>query len=272
MNAQKPVAAEGAPVWIDLGTHDIDGAVAFYSELFGWDFQEGNPEFGGYRMIHKDGQLIGGAMTTLMGPEGPSEEPQGPTAWSVYLRTSHAESTVQKAVDHGAQVIVPAMDISDMGKMAMVADPAGAVIGLWQPGTLDGIEQYAQAGAPCWFEAMTMDFDAAQAFYRDVFAWDMHENPTQTESAPHVRYVTHGTGQNTAAGLCEAINFMPEGTPSFWRVYFGTDDLEKTLNTLQKLGGTVQHPATDTPFGRLATVADPQGASFQIIDISDDSQ
>lgn len=269
MDAQKPVNVEGGPVWIDLGTHDIEGAAEFYSGLFGWEFREGSPEFGGYRMIHKDGLPIGGAMTTLMGPDGPSEEPLGPTAWSVYLRTADMDSTLEKATDNGAQVIVPAMDIADLGRMALVTDPAGAAVGLWESGSFDGIENCARVATPCWFELMTMDFDAASSFYRDVLAWDLQQNPAQSEAAPNVRYITHGTGERTAAGMCEANSFMPEGTPSFWRVYFGTADLDSALSTLEELGGTVLHPGADTPFGRLATVADPQGAGFQILGIAE---
>lgn len=264
MDAQKPVVVEGGPVWIDLGTHDIDGAVEFYSQLFGWEFREGSPEFGGYRMIHKDGLPIGGAMTTLMGPDGPSEEPLGPTAWSVYLRTAEINSTMEKAAEHGAQVIVPAMEIADMGQMALIADPAGAAVGLWQSGTFDGIESCARVGTPCWFALMTTDFDAASAFYRDALAWDLQSNPDQVEATPEARYLTHGSGERTAAGMCEANTFLPEGTPSFWRIYFGTEDLQAALTRLEELGGTVLHPGVDTPFGRVATVTDPQGAGFQI--------
>lgn len=279
MDAQKPVVVEGGPVWIDLGTHDIDGAVEFYTALFGWDFHPGSEEFGGYRMIHKDGLPIGGAMTTLMGPDGPSEQPQGPTAWSVYLRTADIESTVTAASEHGAQVIVPAMDIADLGKMAMVIDPSGAAVGLWQSDSFDGIANCARVGTPVWFESMTTDFDTAQAFYRDVFAWDVHsesgqegsgqDGADQQEEGPQVRYVTHGTGETTAAGLCDAKSFLPEGTPSYWRIYFGSADLQASVAKVEELGGSVLDGPVDTPYGPLVTVADPQGASFQILEIAE---
>lgn len=135
MNATPPVAVEGGPIWIDLGTHDLDGAIEFYTALLGWEFGEGSAEFGGYRMILKDGLPIGGAMTTLMGPEGPTTEPQAPTTWCVYLRTADIEQTVARAVEAGAQIMVPSMPIADLGTMAIIVDPAGAVVGLWQPDT-----------------------------------------------------------------------------------------------------------------------------------------
>lgn len=267
MDAQQPVAVEGGPIWIDLGTHDIDGAETFYTELFGWEFGAGSPDFGGYRMITKDGLPIGGAMTTLMGPEGPTEDPQGPTVWSIYLRTSDIAQTLATAEEHGAQVIVPIMPIADLGSMAMIIDPAGAAIGLWQPDTFDGIQSCARVGTPCWFENMTMDFDAAHSFYETVLSWRYATNPAQQAAAPGVRYVTHGSGEQTAAGMCEANSFMPESAPSFWRVYFGVADLDAAVAKVSELGGAVVHAGGQTPFGRLATVTDPQGAGFQLLEI-----
>lgn len=268
MNATPPVAVEGGPVWIDLGTHDLDGAIPFYTTLLSWRFGEGRSEFGGYRMVFKDGLPIGGAMTTLMGPDGPTEEPQGPTAWTVYLRTADIEQTLKKAVEHGGQVIVPAMAIGDLGTMALIIDPAGAVVGAWQPETFDGMADSARVGTPCWFENLTTDFEAASAFYRDVFSWDLQTAPIEQETASAVRYLTHGSGDRGAAGLCDATTVLPEGAASYWRVYFGVSDMDESLEALVRMGGTVIDPGGKTPFGRFATVADPQGAQFQLLEIS----
>lgn len=203
-----------------------------------------------------------------MGPEGPTTEPQAPTTWCVYLRTADIEQTVARAVEAGAQIMVPSMPIADLGTMAIIVDPAGAVVGLWQPDTFEGIANSTQVGTPCWFENMTMDFDAASSFYRDVLAWELHANPTQQEATPTVRYLTHGTGDETAAGISEAAGFLPEGTPSYWRIYFGVADMDASLEQLVRLGGAVLDPGSDTPFGRIATVADPQGAQFQLLEIA----
>lgn len=266
MDATPPIAVEGGPVWIDLGTHDLDGAIEFYSTLLGWEFGEGSADFSGYRMVFKDGLPIAGAMTTLTGPNGPTAEPQAPTAWSVYLRTADIERTLAAVVDHGGQVMVPATPIADLGTTAFVIDPAGAVIGAWQPDTFDGIASVARPGTPCWFENLTTDFDVASAFYENVFAWDLQPGPTRREAAPTGRCATHGTGERTAAALCEATALLPEGTPSHWRVHFGVLDLERALADVERLGGKVVDPGGPTPFGKVATVADPQGASFQLLE------
>lgn len=267
MTAQKPVVVEGGPIWIGLTTHDVDGAIEFYTELFGWEFPEGNPEFGGYRVVLKNGLPVAGAMTSLSGPEGPTEEPQAPTNWTVYLRTRDIAASTEAAAAHGATVLLPPMPVGDMGTMAVIADPAGAVVGLWQPGSFDGLEICATVGAPVWFESMSKDYDSAQVFYRDALSWDVHTMP---DDGSGFRYLTHGTGETTAAGLCDAQGVIAEDADSYWRVYFGVADLDASIAQIKSLGGALLDGPADSPWGRLATVEDPQGASFQIMEIPEE--
>lgn len=257
MNATPPLAVESGPVWIDLGTHDLDSAILFYTTLLGWQFEEGRPEFGGYRIVFKDGLPIGEAMTTLMGPDGSTTEPSESHRLDRIPAHRRHRTEVEKAVEHGGQVMVPAMAIGDLGSMAIIIDPAGAVVGAWQPETLDGTADSRRVGTLCWFENMTMDFDAASAFYRNVFSWDLQTAPIEQETAPDVRHLTYGSGDRGAAGLCEATTVLPEGAASYWRVYFGVSNMDESLETLVWLGGAVVDPGGKTPFGRFATVADP---------------
>ena len=269
-----PRIVEGGPIWIDLSTHDIEAAVAFYRDMFGWDVAASGPEYGGYRMITAGGTSIGGMMSSLMGPDGPTDEPQSPTAWTVYLRTADIVSTSERTAGAGGVVVVPPMDVGPLGKMACVTDPAGAFVGFWQPGEFGGMEAVAGPGLPCWFECMSTDFDAALPYYRDVLGWDVHWMGEGDDGAPaHVReqpadasfkYVTHG-GDDGVAGLCDASAWLPEGVPSYWRLYLGVEDTDAAVERLRALGGSVLDGPLDSPFGRLATVADPQGAQFQII-------
>ncbi len=269
-----PRIVEGGPIWIDLSTHDIEAAVTFYREMFGWDVAASGPEYGGYRMIAADGKNIGGMMSSLMGPEGPTDEPQSPTAWTVYLHTADIVATSDRTAAAGGAVVVPPMDVGPLGKMACVTDPAGAFVGFWQPGEFGGMEAVAGPGLPCWFECMSKDFDAALPYYRDVLGWDVHWMGESDDGAPaHVReqpadgsfkYVTHG-GDDGVAGLCDASAWLPEGVPSYWRLYLGVADTDAAVEKLKALGGRVLDGPVDSPFGRLATVADPQGAQFQII-------
>lgn len=270
-----PRVVEGGPIWIDLSTHDIDAAVAFYQQMFGWEIVDSGPEFGGYRMISAGGKTIGGMMSSFMGPDGPTDEPQSPTAWTTYLNTSDIDSVADRTAQAGGEVIVPPMDVGPLGKMLCVTDPAGAFVGFWQPGEFGGMEAVAGPGLPCWFECMTTDFEAALSYYRDVASWDIHWMGEDADGAPaQVRerpaetgflYVTHGAGENVVAGLCDAVEWLPAGVPSYWRIYLGVADTDAAVEKLKSLGGTVLDGPVDSPFGRLATVADPQGAQFQII-------
>lgn len=271
---------EGGPIWMDLGTHDIDAAISFYSDVFGWQFEDTGAEFGHYRMIRSGGAAIGGAMSTLVSPEGPLEEPHSPSAWGVYLLTADIEDATQRAQAAGAGVLFPPMPVGQLGSMALLSDPSGAAVGFWQPGEFPGIEDTSAPGLPVWFELMTTDFDAATTFYTDVLQWELgwmnatadpHEMPAYTSEPPAdaqgMRYVVHNSAAGPVAGMCEANAWLPEGTPSFWRMYVGVEDTDATIKALLARGGTVLDGPMDSPFGRVATVADPQGASFQITSV-----
>ena len=130
----------GAPCWVDLLTSDQDGSRVFYGELFGWTVDDPGPDYGGYINFHKDGIPVAGCMT--------NDGSGGPDVWGVYLATDDAEKTVAAAIANGGEVIVPAMDVMDLGKMAIVADVGHAGIGAWQPGRHRGFGLLAEPGAP----------------------------------------------------------------------------------------------------------------------------
>jgi predicted enzyme related to lactoylglutathione lyase len=246
-------ATPGAPTWVDLSTSDVPAVRSFYPELFGWTAEEQNQEFGGYFMFLADGQPIAGCT--------PRMDESMPDAWSVYLATDDIEKTLSAATAEGGAVAVPAMQIGDTGTMAFVVDPSGAGIGVWQPGDFFGFPVYAQTGAPSWWELMTTDYAAAVPFYRNVFGWETAVMGDTDE----FRYTVQMVGQNQSAGVMDASGFLPEGVPSHWSVYFAVDDADASLARATELGGRVVDPAQDTPYGRLATVADPAGAQFKIL-------
>ena len=158
-------------------------------------------------------------------------------------------------------VVVGAMDVGDLGTMAVVTDPAGAAIGIWQPGLHQGFGIFGEAGAPSWFELHTSGYETAVAFYRDVFRWDTHV----VSDTPEFRYTTLADGESWLAGIMDASGFLPDGVPSHWSVYFGVDDTDAALAKTVELGGSVVVPAEDTPYGRLATATDPTGAQFKLV-------
>jgi uncharacterized protein len=184
-----------------------------------------------------------------------------PDAWSVYLTAADARKTVAAAAADGGTVLVEPMDVADLGTMAVLSDPGGAGIGLWQPGTHPGSGFVYEAGAPSWFELHTRDYDTAVAFYRDIFRWTTN---VVSDSADF-RYTTLKLGDEMLAGIMDSSAMLPEGVPAHWKVYFGVDDTDATLARIVELGGAIVRPAEDTPYGRLAVATDPTGAQFSLV-------
>lgn len=241
----------GAPIWVDLMTSDREKSIAFYGSLFGWVADEPNPDFGGYTNLRLDGEHVAGLMDT--------QEPSMPDVWSVYLAVDDAAATVERARDAGAQVMVEAMAVGDLGVMAVIVDPGGAVIGMWQTGEHRG-GVVATTHAPCHFELHTRDYDTVLGFYRDVFGWTL----TTQADTPGFRYTLYDIADGESAGVMDAAGMLPEGAPSCWGVYFAVDDVDAALGAAAELGGSTILPAEHTPYGVLAEAADPTGARFKL--------
>ena len=243
----------GAPTWIELFTADTDTARTFYGELFGWTVQDSGPEYGGYAQFLRDGAPVAGLMRNEVGL---------PDTWSVYLRSADAAATVASARQHGGQVVVEPMQVGDLGHMAVVADPSGAAVGVWQPLAFEGTAVRAEVGAPSWFELHTTDYPAAVAFYRDVFGWSTH----QMSDTPEFRYTTLGRDDDALAGIMDATGHF-DGAPSAWVFYVQVADADATVARAVELGGSLL-PDTgphDTPYGRLAVLADPAGVQLSVV-------
>jgi uncharacterized protein len=249
-----PTLVVGAPCWIDLYSSDTDKATDFYDRLFGWTTLNPGPEYGGYFLFQKDGKAVAGCMANS-GEEG------YPDAWTIYLNTDDADRTAGDAAAKGGEVDLEPMDISENGRMAIVRDPGQAVVGVWQAGAVKGFEIRNEPGAAAWFELHTREYDKSVDFYRDVFGWDAHA----ASDTPEFRYTTQGEGERALAGIMDASGYLPEGAPAAWSVYFEVEDVDATLAKVVELGGTIEQPAEDTPYGRLATATDPTGTRFKLL-------
>jgi uncharacterized protein len=255
----RATAPIGAPCWVDLMTSDPDRSRAFYRQLFGWTAEDPAEEFGGYFTFQKDGVQVAGCMASQAGAPQPGSGM--PDIWSTYLATDDAGKTVDAAVANRGQVVVPAMDVGELGTMAVVTDPGGAGIGVWKPGLHQGFGILGEPGTPAWFELHTRDYDAAVAFYRNVFRWDTRV----AGDSPEFRYTTLNAGDDPLAGIMDASGFLPDGVAAHWSIYFGVDDTDAALARIADLGGSTLTAAEDTPYGRLATAADPTGAQFKLV-------
>jgi uncharacterized protein len=243
----------GIPCWVDLGTPDIEAAAAFYGGLFGWSVEEGeNPEqTGGYRLATLRGKPVAGVMPLM-------QEGQ-PPAWTNYVSVADADATTAKAREAGATVLAEPMDVMDLGRMAVFADPSGAVLGIWQPGAFVGAGIVNEANALVWNELNTRDVARAWEFYGAVFGWDFEERQFGDNT-----YTSIKAGEDTAGGILDINGRVPDEVPNHWLPYFAVDDADASL---AKANGAevVFGPEDMSEVGRIAVLKDPFGAVFALI-------
>ncbi|WP_328767289.1 VOC family protein [Streptomyces sp. NBC_00286] len=246
----------GAPNWVDLGTPDIEAARSFYRALFGWDFQAGGPELGGYGFFQLGGRTIAGGMQTT--------EEQGPPSWTVYFQCAEAEATAKAAETAGGAVPMAPMDVMDEGRMAILSDNAGVTFGIWQPGQIKGVEVAGEPGSLCWVELYTPDVPGAAAFYHSVLGLE-----TSAVSFPSGTYTCvnpAGAGEDDMFGGLVALADAPGEESAYWLPYFEVADTDGVVAKAEELGGVVRMPATSVEgVGRMAKLADPYGARFAVI-------
>ena len=251
----RTAAPAGSPCWTDLWTSDIAGSRAFYPALFGWEAGEPSPEFGGYFMFTRDGIPVAGAM-------GDMGDLSADNSWKIYLATGDIDATVAAVEAGGGRITGPPMPVADLGVQAVFTDPSGATLGAWQAGTFPGFTVLEEHGAPAWFELVTRDDAGAVSFYRSAFPLEAEV----TADSDEFRYTTlldpadgHGVG-----GIMDAGSVLQEGEPAHWLTYWEVDDVDARASAVSSLGGSVLSHPSDTPFGRMATVADPSGARFKL--------
>jgi uncharacterized protein len=243
----------GTPCWVDVTVDDVPNAIAFYQALFGWDIPPGGPEVGGYSIAHRDGRIVAG-----VGPKmGPAE---APSAWTVYLATDDADTTAAKIKGAGGQVLAEPMDVMGEGRLAIALDTAGAAFGIWQGGRTTGIGVANEPHTLTWNEQMSRDFDGSKAFYQAVFGYDY-----QDMSGDGFNYAMLMVGGHEVGGIGEYPAGTPAEVPAAWAAYFAVPDADAAVAKVTELGGSVVQPVRDSPYGRIAVVADDQGAVFSVI-------
>ncbi|PZU50124.1 MAG: hypothetical protein DI571_01515 [Arsenicicoccus sp.] len=253
--------AAGTPCWIDLMTADVDAATGFYTSLFDWTAQDSHGEDGTriYTNFLREGQVVAG----MSGQPPEMAEAGMPPVWSTYVATEDLDATVATVEQAGGSVLMPAMDVMDAGRMAIVGDPGGAAISLWQAGSHQGADVCNETNTWAWNELLTRDLDTVSAFYSTVSGWDYDDM-----EMPYGSYrVIRGGDEGGLGGLMTMPPEVPEQVPSYWNVYFMVDDLEAMLGRVTELGGQVVHGPDDMGgVGRIATVADPQGGTFLLLE------
>ncbi|MEV6567834.1 VOC family protein [Streptomyces kronopolitis] len=245
----------GTPCWVDLAAPDQQAAIDFYSQVLGWTGKIGPAETGGYAVCELHGKPVAGIMAAV--PMG--GQPAPPTVWTTYLAAADAEAASQAVSTAGGTVLMPVMDVMALGRMGVVADPTGAVFGIWQARDFPGAGVVNEAGALIWNELNTTEPSAAGTFYQAAFGIDS----SPMEGAEHYYGLT--VNDRPVGGMQPMSAQMPADTPSHWLAYFAVDDADATVAKVTAAGGAVLQEPFDMVAGRMAVVSDPQGATFAVI-------
>jgi predicted enzyme related to lactoylglutathione lyase len=250
----------GTPCWVDLSVDSVEQASAFYAGLFGWKVDVNpDPEFGGHGNFTLDGKDVAGV--------SPKMDAAQPTFWATYLASDDVDATAGKITAAGGQIIAPAMDIGEFGRMIVAADPAGAMFGVWQAGQHIGFSRANEPGSVSWNENMSRDFEGNKKFYTEVFGYEYGDM-----SADGFSYATLDLGDKQVGGIGGMTDDMPAEMPSSWTVYFAVEDTDVSVAKLAELGGAVVREPWDSPYGRMAIVTDDQGAAFAIITVTNPAE
>ena len=243
----------GTPTWIDLMAPDIDAARAFYHAVFGWEYDIGNPEFGGYTTARLGDRATAGMMGNQPGA------PPMPAAWSLYFATDTIEADLARAVELGAKVLYPAMAVGEFGSMATFEDPTGAMFSLWQAGTHVGTQVDEEPGSAAWYELYSSNAKQARDFYTALLGATADSMPGEME------YYVLKHGEKMLGGIMQIDATWGDFHPQ-WITYFAVANTDATVAVVKEHGGKVMGPIDDSPFGRIAALMDPSGAAFKVVE------
>ncbi len=262
----------GVPCWIDTSQPDPGAAVAFYGNLFGWEFEDAMPPGapGKYFMA----RIRGGDVAAI------SSVPEGapPMAvWNTYIWVDSADDAASKVGDAGGRVLTEPFDVMDAGRMAVFTDPEGAAFCVWQPKEHKGARIVNEAGSLNFNILNTRHAERAKPFYAAVFGWETlsmsgGEFWTLRAYGDYLEQLTPGIRKMTAdmgaAGFEDVVAAMQPlandaaDVPAHWAVQFSTEDADLTAAKAAELGGEVLAQPADAPWARIAVLEDPQGATF----------
>ncbi len=255
---ETPEFAPGTFCWVELGTTDGEAAKKFYTALFGWGFVDIPMEQGGvYTMLTQEGREVGALY------QMPSEmTSQGiPPNWLSYVLVKSADESAATAKSLGGTLFKEPFDVMDVGRMAVIQDPTGAVFAIWQAGTHKGSGITGVPNSLCWNELTTSDVAKAGDFYTGLLGWGKN-----VQQMGDMTYTSFMSGERPAGGMYAP---PPAGVPPHWLAYFAVEDTDAMVKKANELGASTVMPPTDIPdTGRFAILEDPQGAAFALIKLA----
>ena len=244
----------GVPTWVDLSVPDVQAAARFYEGLLGWTIEAHGSPVGDYYIGTIGGHEVGGMMAA------PPQDAGMPATWTVLFNVADVDAIVRTVADAGGRIVEQPFDLPD-ARIAIVADPTGALFGVVSGPTSPGAWLSSAPGAVCWVELLTRDPRAAISFYASVFGWH-----ASTGTVGDVRYTTFTLGGELVAGAMTMPDEVPSELSAVWSVSFAVEDCTVSERRATELGGQVVKPTTPVGEGRFAVLEDPQGTTFQVMD------
>ena len=248
---------KGAFTWYELLTTDADAAQAFYTDVVGWKIGDSGMPGMDYRFVHAGDTPVGGLMQLsdemLAGGARP--------IWLGYVEAGDVDATIDRIEAAGGKTLVPATDIPDVGRFAMLADPQGVLLYIMQSTSRETSRAFEPGtiGHCAWNELSTADGAAALEFYREQFGWELAETMPMGPLGDYLMFDANGV-------MTGGIMSSAEGPPPMWRFYFRVADLEAAIERINKNGGQVIHGPQQVPGGdQIVIGADPQGAMFALV-------
>lgn len=246
----------GSFCWVELGTTDQNAAKQFYGSLFGWqsmDFPMGPS--GIYTIFQLNGQPVAAAYT--LSPE--MLEMHIPPHWMLYVEVENADATAAKVAPAGGKVLRGPLDAMEFGRMAVIQDPAGAVISIWQSKQHRGIGLEGVPGTLCWADFNSHEPEKATPFYEQVFGWQF--STAENDSSGYL----HLNNNGKFIGGVPPMKNAPQKMPSHWLQYYLVENCDASAEKAKSMGARVwMGPMDIEKVGRFAVLSDPQGAAFAL--------
>jgi predicted enzyme related to lactoylglutathione lyase len=254
----------GSFIWYELMTPDPDAIAPFYRDVVGWTIGDAAPDLSGgmdYRMIGRaDGKFAGGVLRLSADMQQHGARP----LWIGYLSTPDVDGLLSAIAAEGGEVQMPATDMPNVGRIAMVADPQGVPFYLMTPAppagnpdaASDVFDRHARQRVN-WNELASPDLAASKAFYSRNFGFEFHESMNMGPMGDYC-FIDHH-GQRVGA----IMQRQDEQQPAVWLFYIGVPSIAAAVRAIEAGGGKVLADPQEVPTGEWIVIAtDPAGARF----------
>jgi predicted enzyme related to lactoylglutathione lyase len=276
---QRSKYVHGELCWADVQTPDVAAAKSFYAAVFGWRYEDlPTPDGRSYAQAFIDNDLV-----AVVAPQNPAQQEAGtPAQWNVYFAADNARVVAAEAPHAGGAVEFGPEEVGDSGVMVFLHPPGGGTTGVWQAGTHVGSRLQNEPGAFAWAELLTPEPRAAVGFFQQLFGHEVTEYP-QDDGGTYITLIAGGSEVAGVApepligdddegeeGAGEAA--APDGAEARarqgWQVYFGVSSVKEAVLAAVAAGAEVLvEPEFAEDGGTIATLKDPQGGVFSVLEV-----